>query len=577
MTRPLAAPLPFRPRSGLLTGLLGSLLLLSACGGGGSSSGPDAASSAGRTLGTVTGFGSIVVDGVRYDDRRARVVVDTESGAPDERTGPVTVKLGHRVSLEFSGSDDADSASRVGIAAEVVGRVAAISPDLIIAGQIVRTNEDPAAGPVTVYEGFGSRADIRVTDRAEVHGVPSMVNGQIVIQASRIERKPTADAWVRVAGTVSNLSADGSSFSLGGLAVTLDRRPSGTRVVPGSLGLANGQRVVVWSTGAATATPSGTSVAASLVRIQRGQTQGSQQLRVSGPVTECTAPCAGSFKVGGTPVNAAAAGVDFRNGGAADLANGRWVDIRGTLDANGEVLLASRVTLRDRGPAVPITGLRGSITDYVDAANFKVRGVPVTTDASTRTAASCPTPLANGTLVDIRGRITPTQVVASSIDCSPNAEGFSVELKGTVGTVDAAARTFTFSGITGSLTNLTVRFDDQTVYDDGTVQNLVPGARVEVKGTVAGNVLTAREIDFEDAPSPGGVFESEGIVASVATASGSPTVTGFSIGGVSYAVTPQTVFVPNAAALLPGTEVKVVFRREAGVNNAIWVRIRRGG
>jgi hypothetical protein len=56
--------------------------VLAACGGGGSSS-ADGVASTGLSVGTVTGFGSIIVDGVRYDDRNVRISVDTESGAPD--------------------------------------------------------------------------------------------------------------------------------------------------------------------------------------------------------------------------------------------------------------------------------------------------------------------------------------------------------------------------------------------------------------------------------------------------------------------------------------------------------------
>ena len=52
-------------------------------------------------------------------------------------------------------------------------------------------------------------------------------------------------------------------------------------------------------------------------------------------------------------------------------------------------------------------------------------------------------------------------------------------------------------------------------------------------------------------------------------------VTGFTLGSSSFVVTPQTVFFPNVAALVPGTEVKVLFRREGSVSTATWVRIKR--
>ena len=57
-------------------------VLVAACGGGGGSDAGSATGS-GLTVGTVTGFGSIIVDGLRYDDRNVSVSVDSESGAPD--------------------------------------------------------------------------------------------------------------------------------------------------------------------------------------------------------------------------------------------------------------------------------------------------------------------------------------------------------------------------------------------------------------------------------------------------------------------------------------------------------------
>jgi len=59
----------------LVAGLLLAVTLLSSCGGGGSDANAPARSS--FTAGPITGFGSIIVNGVRFDVSRARVVYDS--------------------------------------------------------------------------------------------------------------------------------------------------------------------------------------------------------------------------------------------------------------------------------------------------------------------------------------------------------------------------------------------------------------------------------------------------------------------------------------------------------------------
>jgi hypothetical protein len=536
---------------------------VAACGGGGSDPPSGSGATTAVSLGTVTGFGSVIVDGVAYDDRSAKASVDTEDGAPDDNRGTVEIKLGQRVIVVSSGDDGSARIVTIRVSAEVVGRVTATSPDLVIAGQTVKVNSDPAAGPVTVYEGYGSAADIQVGDRAEVHGVPKTVDGKWVIQASRIERKPSFEAWVRVAGVVSDLASDGKSFKLGGLTVNVGDT---TRIAPRGATLADGRRVVVWSTGAQV----GNTINASFIRLRVGEQQDATEFRIAGPISECTPPCAGSFKVGGVLVDAT--GASFVGGSAADLANGKWVGIRGTLDATGTKVAATRVIVR-RGEGLPEVSLRGAITDYVDAQNFKVRGVPVTTDASTVIDSSCPSPLANGTLVEVEGRIDDFRVLAKEIECGRAVEGVIVEAKGLVSRLDTTAKTFALPG--SLFTGLTLQYGANTVFEDGTEADLKNGAFVEVKGTISGTTVNVTKIEFESVREnlPPGlvIYETEGIASGVARNGGA--VTGLTVNGLAFVVDGQTVFVPNVASIVDGVKVKVLFRKDTTSGNNVAVAI----
>lgn len=534
--------------------------LLTACGGGGDSA---SSTTSGIGEGTVTGFGSIIVDGVRYDDKKVTVSVDTVPGAPDSATS-VAVKLGHHVELTFTGSESDSSASVVKVSAEIVGKVSAIAPDLVVAGQTVKVNTDPAAGPVTVFEGYTSAADIAIGDRVEVHGTPTAAK---TVQATRIERKPTADHWLRVAGTIENLATDGSTFQLGGLTIAV---ASTTRIVPDKTTLANGLRVVVWSDTAGDAA-TGSTVNAKFIRVKINQ-EPVDEARVAGAITDCTAVCDASFKVGGITVDASNA--RFVNGTKEKLANGRWVELRGTLDANTNTLVATRVVFRKLERPHEEVKLRGAITDYVDATSFKVRGVPVTTDSTTTLGASCPSPLANGTLVAISGSVSGYKVLAKAIECFVSPDGFIVEGKGKVVTLDKAAKTLTLDG--ALFANLTVTWNDTTRFADGkTAADLAVGAELEVNGVVSGATVTATRIEFEDHvsnPLPGvKIYETRGVASNVVLTAGK--LASFTVNGLDFTADTALVVIAPSGAVADGATFRVLFKKTDTGNVALLVKV----
>jgi hypothetical protein len=533
-------------------------LLVAACGGGGSAgSGGTGAAPHGVSRGTITGFGSVIVDGVHYDDRKLKASIDSPPGAPDAG-GSATLKFGQRVELTFSAS----GADQALISAEIVGSVDAIAPDLVVLGQVVKINTYPTLGPVTVFEGFASAADIQVGDRVEVHGVPTAAG---VVQATRIERRPAADAWLRLGGTVANLAADGKSFQIGSINVLLD---AGTTVLPVGSALANGQEVVVWSTTGV----AGGNVTASIVRIKRPDGDATAETRVGGPVTDCTAPCAASFKVAGVSIDASAA--NFMGGTAADLTNGKWVFVRGSLDATTGVLKADRVILRGhRDEDGDAPRLKGAITDFVDMTHFKVRGVPVTTDANTVIGASCPNPLADGTLVSLTGSVDGFAVLAKTIDCFTSVDGFHIEARGAIAKLNTELKTFTL--VNPAFAGVTFSYSADTQFNDGaSATDLAVGKFVKVEGQASGSTVEVREIRVEPTPPAVPVdvklFVAEGIASAVTSTDGS--TTGLQVNGLTMVVNADTLIFTADGPLVDGAKVRVVFKRQGDVNIALLVK-----
>ena len=150
--------------------------------------------------GTVTGFGSVFVDGVELEDAKAVTRVENADGS----YSLTTARLGQRVRVAH---DAGGTASTVTVDAAVIGTVASGSVNasalsFTVAGQSVKANTDSGTGPVTVYGGgYTAFADIAAGDLVEVHGsaVYDSTAKVYVVQATRIEKQSAISA-VRASG-----------------------------------------------------------------------------------------------------------------------------------------------------------------------------------------------------------------------------------------------------------------------------------------------------------------------------------------------------------------------------------------
>ena len=481
---------PRRSRTDRLARLWPALVvaLLAGCGGdeqiartGGSGTG------VATTIGTVTGFGSVIVDGAGWDERNARIETERNPAA-----GPVAaeVRLGQRVQIESSMPGSAD---RIVIEPDVIGRVsevsaAAVPPRFKVAGQTVLINADAAAGPVTLFDGAAGIGALQAGDAVEVHGSARFdaTIGRYVFVASRVERLASLPAgMVRVSGVVTSYSAADRRFVLGELSVSA---VASTLVVPANRALANGQRVVAWSDDPLGAGAAGPTLTADFIRIVERSTAGSEPSEIAGVVGRFD-PNALTLEVDGVPVNARASRVVPAS---QSLADGRYVIARGSFDAMG-VLQAAQVRIRTGNAADTEIRLDGTITDFVSVSDFRVRGVAVNASGVNALAACPAAGLSNGLFVEIGGRIDPAQgrVVAERLRCVASAVGRVVTIEGLAGDVSSAARSFTLAPSGGPVR--TVGWTDLT-YFDGVTPATLAGRTLSVDGFGDGNSLTAIKI-----------------------------------------------------------------------------------
>lgn len=452
-------------------------LVLVGCGGGVGSGGTGMAN--GLTQGTVNGFGSVFVDGDRFDDSEIATYAETAPGVNTQ----TTARLGARVEVE----SEQGKAQRLRVDASVIGAVEALRADgFDLLGQTVSVNADATRGPVTQFgNGYGGLASVTVGDAVEVHAFVLRTAEGYVLQATRVERLATLPAFLKASGLVSGV--DPSGFRLGGLRVLT----GGADVLPAGAALLNGRVVSVLAPAESLATEQDAvpMIHAAQVRIRVLGTAG-DEVATSGVVGLLDAAAA-TFDLGGVLVDYRQASVR-PDGGA--LAAGRYVQVRGTLVPGG-VLKADSVRVRD-GSSDAEAELRGTLVGLdATTSRFQVRGVDV--DASSAKIDSCPGGrLAEGLFVAIEGRLSPTGVIAKSVHCEDAPSSAIVERKGTAGSVDAATRRFVLT-LSGGGT-LPVSWDDVTYFENVTPVTL-SGRLVEVEGQLLNGVLVAKKIHAESA------------------------------------------------------------------------------
>jgi hypothetical protein len=465
---------------------------LMACGGGevagvgsgGSGGGPTGAPPS-VTTGGITGFGSVVVDGTSWDERSA--VIETEND-PRQPAVSAELALGKRVEVTSSTAGVAD---RIRVEATVAGRVTDApsgSPlQFKVAGQTVRQNTNPAAGPVTVLDGYASFSQIAVNDIVEVHGTPvfdSTLN-RYVIQAGRVEKLAELPGGMqRVAGVVENYTTTTTppTFRLGELTVAVENT---TTVVPANRSLANGQNVVVFSTKAITTGPR---LSADVIRIKdRTPSSGSARVELSGTLSKFNA-ANGTFEVNGTPVDARGARITPAN---QTLANNLYIIVRGTYNGSG-VLVAEDVRIRSPGNNDIELELKGTITDYVSIASFKVRNVQL--NGTGATLSNCGSGLSNGIYVELKGRIDATtgQARATEIECKNAPGNATLTLTGVATNVNTTAMSFTLTP-SGSAAR-TVQWTSKTNFVGQLSPATLANQTVDVDGYVSGATFTATKI-----------------------------------------------------------------------------------
>lgn len=407
MTRPALLPLPSRwrragPRA-LLAGLaagFGLAVLLSACGGDVGTGGTGVAP-ASYASGRISGFGSVIVNGVHFDETSATIVDD--DGRP--RTA-ADLRLGMTVSIDAGPvTTDATGIPRatakvLHVGADLAGPVTSVDP---ATGTLVMLGQTVTIGSATVFDGYATGlAGVQAGDVVEVFAFLDATSGRY--RATRVEKEDRLLTWT-LQGVVATVDAANQRFTVGGATIE-------DGAVPGLPALSPGLRVRATLAPAA----SGTVYAATqVVVVQAPVLSQDEDSDVEGLVDGFQSLA--NFQVDGVPVDASGPGVVFLNGTAAGVANGVRVEVEGTV-RNG-VLVATQVDLRQDDSQEAAVEITGQITAVDTTAHtFTLRGQVVTWDASTAFSGGTAAGLVVGATVAMHGVLATngSTVLATEID-----------------------------------------------------------------------------------------------------------------------------------------------------------------
>lgn len=312
------------------------------------------------SIGTISGFGSVIVNGVRYDTASAAITVE---GSPATQSD---LKVGQVVVVH--GTLDSDS---------ITGSATSISFEDLVEGP-VGVLDPPVPGTIAVLSQFVIiDADTSFDDTISPPSIEGLAVGDVVevsgffladgsISATRIEKKAAGEEF-EVTGLVSNLS--GTTFQINNLVVDfseaqIDNFPAGAPE--------EGQRVEA----------KGTLGASDELLATRVEFKGNDlladegdRIEIEGFITRFAS--AADFDVDGVPVSTTGSTV-YENGSEAVLDLNRKVEVEGTLDANG-VVVAAKVEFK-RANFIRIEGL----VEAVSGSAITIFGVEISVDVLTR-------------------------------------------------------------------------------------------------------------------------------------------------------------------------------------------------
>lgn len=454
-----------------VTMLAAMTLLLHACSGG---EGGTGATSGDVSRGQITGFGSIFVNGVRFETTNSDITLDGVAGAESD------LRLGMIVTV--NGTINTDG---------ITGTADSVSVEEAITGLV--QNNDGVNTLTVLNHTVELPSNVRFDGVNDITGITAMVDfvevsgyvtGDGLISATRVELLGSGETESEIFGFVTNLNTGANTFDIGP-GLTVNYAAAELSGFDGNA-LANGLYVEVegvFDIG------SGVLTASSVENAVISDTDVGE-IEVEGFVTSVISST--SFVLGDVTVQTDLL-TDFEGGAADEITQGMFLEVEGALE-NG-ILMATEVKFDDE------IRIEGQV-DSVAASSFTLAGMPgltIETDSLTDFNPGFPVVTDN---VRVRGYpLDANTIMARRVDTL--GAGSSVSLQGSVTAIIAPETIFAINGVTIDTTGLpdtAFQKDGDTIGREEFFSSLEVGSDdlVEASGTLNGSTITWDTVELLD-------------------------------------------------------------------------------
>ncbi|MCC2617290.1 DUF5666 domain-containing protein [Aestuariibacter halophilus] len=451
------------------------------------------------STGSISNFGSVYVNGIRFKTNDAVIETDLDQGSTED-----DLKVGMVVTIQGRSSADGDDAQALSVEYHVnaqgpVDAVSLTDSSFSLLGQVFLVDE------LTLFEGVTFDA-LAVGDVVEVSAIETEA-GELV--ASRVELEDSSVTELKVRGELQNLDEVAQTFTVNQLTVDYS-----AATVNGTL--VEGEEVRIH----ASAAPVDDVLVADSVYVQEDDdADDAGQVALDGVITELLENM--QFMVAGQTV-AWSQDTAFFGGDEQDIVVGMRIKAFGTVV--DDVLTARKIRI-DKPGVIKLEGPISAVDS--DASTLTVLGTVFTVDSHSRLMDKSSQgvrrmtldDLAIGDVVDVKafqdGDALVTRQLKRTEAAGEDDDGL-IELEGQV--TEIAAPNFQVQGVTVETSALTeFELDDAEVDADTFFATIVSGDVIEVKGQLqeSGNVLALEVERGSDDDEVAAQVKLKGQVASV--------------------------------------------------------------
>lgn len=498
-------------RNILILALMASAGLV-ACGGGsgGSSTIPSttptntssvaSAKTTNLTQGAVSGFGSVIVNGVHFDVKGASIDIDGRPGVESD------LAVGQTVSVTGTVDDDGIHGKATKLSAETRIRGPIESIDLTT-GVVVVLGQNILIDGDTFYEDGVTAASLKVGD---VIKVSTHINADSTLIATRIEIKTGTEAKeLFLSGAVTNLDTTKMTFKIND--ITVDYSKATISNLPNKT-ITEGMLVRVQGTTLNGVFVANGNVHSSVFDLKHdGELEAKSTVELNGLISSLNIPAnemllGPTFKLGNTTVFFTKS-VKIEGGSLIDLADGIRVRVKGKLDVDRnivaeKIILILKAKIDDEG-LVQATDLTKNILT-LNGVTFEITPNTSFNDRSkAKVRLFSLKDIVTGDFIDVRGYkiaasgSSPERIIATRVERKSSSEkgkdGFKTEISGKVEAVSGDSIKVSGHSIKIANTTAVSGFSSIQVFLSSAL-----GMSVEVKGVVENDVFIARTIKIED-------------------------------------------------------------------------------